>query len=286
MQQTGLDYETLSNRDFERLRTVIHTETGIHLGPEKKLMLEARVKRRLKALDIDSYGEYCSFLFQRGNTEREMVFLIDAVTTNKTDFYREPGHFEFLMERALPDLTARGEPGRPISIWSAGCSTGEEPYTLAIHLSEYARTHTGFRFRILATDISTGVLEKAQRAIYTEEVVAPVPVELRQRYLLRSKNRQERQVRVRPELRAAIEFRRLNFMDDDYGVAESMDAIFCRNVLIYFKRETQEEILRKLTRHLMPGGYLFVGHAEALHDMRLPVTPVAPSLYRKTGHGG
>jgi chemotaxis protein methyltransferase CheR len=285
MQHTGQEHEGLSNRDFERLRAFIHTEAGIALSPEKKLMLEARVKRRLKALEIESYSDYCNFLFQRGNTQREMVHLIDAVTTNKTDFFREPRHFDYLMERALPDMVARCDTGRPITIWSAGCSTGEEPYTLAILLNEYARTHSGFRFRILATDISTTVLEKARTAVYTEDVIAPVPADLRRRYFLRSKDRQSRRVRVTPDLREAVEFRRLNFMDTDYGVTERVDAVFCRNVIIYFNRETQESILQKLTRHLVPSGYLFVGHAESLHEMKLPVTPVAPSLYRKVGHG-
>ena len=167
-------------------------------------------------------------------------------------------------------------------MWSAGCSTGEEPYTLAIVLSEYALTHPGFRFRILATDISTTVLAKAERGIYSEETVAPVPAALRRRYFMRSREPGSNKVRVVPELRRLVEFRRLNFMDTDYGVSGKADAIFCRNVIIYFDRPTQERILGRLCRHLVPQGYLFVGHAEALHDMHLPLTPVAPALYRRT----
>lgn len=280
MEQTGHEHEGLTRRDFERLSAFIHAEAGILLGPEKKLMLEARVRRRLKALEIDSYGDYCAYLFQRANTRDEVVHLIDVVTTNKTDFFREPRHFDFLMERALPEF-ARRLSGQPFRIWSAGCSTGEEPYTLAMLLSEFARAQSGFRFRILATDISTAVLEKAQCAVYTEAAAAPIPMALKKRYLLRSRDPEQPRVRVAPELRAAVEFRRLNFMDDDYGVTERMDAVFCRNVIIYFNRATQEAILQKLVRHLAPGGYLFVGHAEALQEMKLPVEPVAPSLYRK-----
>jgi len=207
------------------------------------------------------------------------------VTTNKTDFFREPGHFDFLIEKALPEL-AGSIAGRQFSIWSAGCSSGEEPYTMAIVLGEYALTHPGFRFRILATDISNIVLSKAVLGVYTNDIVAPVMPALRRKYFMRSRNPGSEQVRVVPELRRTIEFRRLNFMDADYGLNERMDAIFCRNVMIYFDRQTQERILRKLSSYLLPGGFLFVGHAEALHDMNLPIEPVAPALYRRIdGHG-
>ena len=152
---------------------------------------------------------------------------------------------------------------------------------MAIVLSEYALAHPGFRFRILASDISTTVLAKAELGVYTSEVVTPVAPLLRQKYFMRSREPGSEHVRVVPELRRSIEFRRLNFMDADYGVSEKMDAIFCRNVIIYFDRATQERILLKLSNCLLPGGYMFVGHAETLHDMNLPLTPVAPALYRR-----
>jgi chemotaxis protein methyltransferase CheR len=167
-------------------------------------------------------------------------------------------------------------------VWSAGCSTGEEPYTLAMVMSEYAGTHPGFRFRIMATDISNPVLEKAAKGVYSNVDVRPVPAALKTRYLMRSRDRGSDRVRIVPELRRLVEFRRLNFMDDDYGIAEKAQAIFCRNVIIYFDRVTQQRILRNLTGHLEPGGYLFVGHAETLHELDLPLVPVAPALYRKT----
>ena len=152
---------------------------------------------------------------------------------------------------------------------------------MAIVLSEYALAHPGFRFRILASDISTTVLAKAELGVYTSEVVTPVAPLLRQKYFMRSRDRGSNLVRVAPELRRLIEFRRLNFMDADYGLSEKVDAIFCRNVIIYFDRATQERILLKLSNCLLPGGYMFVGHAETLHDMNLPLTPVAPALYRR-----
>jgi chemotaxis protein methyltransferase CheR len=272
--------DTLAGRDFARLSSLIYSEAGIRLGSEKKAMLEARLRRRLRALNLPSYARYCDYLFadDRGD---ERVHFIDVVTTNKTDFFREAGHFDFLVQTALPELTAQTAPGGPLLVWSAGCSTGEEPYTLAMVLSEYAEQHPGFRFRILATDISTEVLEKAQTGVYPTENVEPVAPALRRKYLLRSRDRASNHVRIAPELRRLVEFRRLNFMEADYALGETADAIFCRNVLIYFDRVTQERILRKLTACLTARGYLFVGHAETLHDMNLPLAQVAPALYRR-----
>ena len=224
-------------------------------------------------------------MFGHDGLKDELVSFIDVVTTNKTDFFREPKHFSFLIERALPDLTERERSGGPIVIWSAGCSSGEEPYTLAMVLSEYGLTHPGFRFRILATDISTDVLSKAELGIYSRESITPVSSELKRKYLMMSRKAGSDRVRIVPELRRLIEFRRLNFMDANYQIAETVDAIFCRNVIIYFDRATQEKVLQKLSRHLAPRGYMFVGHAETLHDMNLPLVPVAPALYRKTDAG-
>jgi chemotaxis protein methyltransferase CheR len=277
--------ECISTRDYARLCDLIYAEAGIHLGIEKKTMLEGRIRRRLKVFNLNSYAQYCDYLFGDQGLKEEIVHLIDVVTTNKTDFFREPKHFSFLVEKALPELTSANACGRPLLVWSAGCSTGEEPYTLAIVLSEYALTHPGFRFRILATDISTIVLSKAEMGIYSNDVVAPVPPALQRKYFMRSRDSSSGRVRVVPELRRTIEFRRLNFMDSNYGIAEKADAIFCRNVIIYFDRPTQERILKKLSLHLVPRGYMFVGHAETLHDMDLPLTPVAPALYRRVDAG-
>ena len=273
--------ESISSRDYTRLCDLIYQEAGIHLGTEKKIMLEVRIKRRLRSLDLSTYGEYCDYLFGHEGLKEEIVHLIDVVTTNKTDFYREPKHFDYLVEKTLPELAESNGGGRTFLAWSAGCSTGEEPYTLAIVLSEYALSHPGFRFRILATDISTTVLAKAELGVYSNEVISPVPAPLRRKYFLRSRDAGSDKVRVAPELRGLVEFRRLNFMDASYGIHEKADAIFCRNVIIYFDRPTQERILKKLSNHLTAGGYMFVGHAETLHDMDLPLAPVAPALYRR-----
>lgn len=274
--------EALSSRDFATLRSFIYTEAGICLSAEKKTMLEVRLKRRLRELHLESYRQYCDYLLGEEGLKEEKTAFLNVVTTNKTDFFREPGHFEFLQQRALPEMAARFANARPALVWSAGCSSGEEPYTLAMVLSEFCEARPGFRFGVLATDLSTRVLEKAEVGIYSTEDVEPVAPLLRRKYLLRSRERGSDRVRIVPELRKLVEFRRLNFMDNDYGLPQKADAIFCRNVIIYFDRPTQERILGRLCRYLEPGGYLFVGHSETLHEMQLPLEAVGPALYRKT----
>jgi len=273
--------ESLSSHDFARIRELIYAQAGINLGVDKKTMVEVRLKRRLRDLNMSSYRDYCEFVFSNGGIKDELVSLINVITTNKTDFFREPAHFDFLSQSGLAEMSGKLDGARALLGWSAGCSSGEEPYTLAMVLSEYAALHSGFRFKLLATDISTAMLEKGRLGIYTEECAQPIPLQLRRKYLLRSREGESRRVRIAPELRRAVEFRRLNLMDASYEMAERADFIFCRNVLIYFNRATQESILRKLIARLVPAGHLFVGHSETLHDMNLPIVPVAPALYRK-----
>src|ERR1017187_150557 len=275
--------EGLSNADFDRLRTLIYAESGINLNSDKKLMLEIRLKRRLRDLQLSSSREYCDYVFASERQEDELVHLIDAVTTNKTDFFREAGHFDYLVSQALPELLSRNGAGRKSLAWSAGCSTGEEPYTIAMGLREHANAHPGFRFSVLATDISTDVLAKARLGVFKSGLVAQVPKDIRRKYFMRSRDPESDLVRVVPELRALIEFRRVNFMDADFGLSESPEIIFCRNVIIYFDRPTQIRLLQKLTRQLAPGGYFFAGHSESLQGMDLPLVPTAPSVYRKVG---
>jgi chemotaxis protein methyltransferase CheR len=276
--------QSISNSDMGRLRTLIYAQSGINLSAEKKTMLELRLRPRLRVLAIDSYRDYCEYLFSAAGQREEIVPLLDAVSTNKTDFFREPDHFEYLKAKVLPEMIQGNGGVRPLLFWSAGCSSGEEPYTLAMVLSEYERSHPGLRFRVLATDLCTTVLEKATLAVFNAEVVAPIPSELRRRYFLRGRDRASKQVRIVPELRDLVEFRRLNFMDSDYGLREKMDVIFCRNVIIYFDRVTQEQILQKLTRQLAPGGTIFLGHSETLSGLDVPLVSVGPSTYRKP-HG-
>ena len=272
----------LSRQDFRRLSHFITEELGIKMPDSKRTMLTGRLQKRLRALQLASFADYCDFFFSSEGQEREMVHLIDAVTTNKTEFFREPGHFDYLTRYALPELQRRGRlaSGRKLHLWSAGCSTGEEPYTLAMVMAETAAA-TGCDFEILATDISCRVLEVARRAVYPLENVAPVPQPLRKKYLLKNRDRDRPLVRVIPELRSRVRFGRLNFMDEEFGLRDTQDIIFCRNVIIYFDKPTQERLVAKFCQHLNLGGYLFLGHSESLHGYQVPLTQVAPTVYRK-----
>ncbi|HWR02923.1 MAG TPA: protein-glutamate O-methyltransferase [Humidesulfovibrio sp.] len=270
----------MNDRIFERFSEFIKSELGIKMPSSKKTLLEARLQKRLRELGMGTHEEYCEYLFSPQGMENELVNLVDVVTTNTTDFFREPKHFDLLMGKVLPELHARGGSGRNVNIWSAGCSSGEEPYTLAMVLSEFARQNAGFTFSILATDISTQVLRMAVRAIYPETKIGPIPQEYRKRYLLRSKDRTRRLVRIGPDARCHVRFRRLNFMED-FSFDGQLDIIFCRNVVIYFDRPTQETLFSRFCRKLAPGGYLFIGHSESLAGMDLPLEPVAPTVYRK-----
>ncbi|MBA4373159.1 MAG: chemotaxis protein CheR [Thermodesulfovibrio sp.] len=273
----------MSTRDFSRLSEVIYKECGIKMSPVKKVMLEARLRRRLRDLCMKSFAEYCDYVLSPRGIEDELFLMINEVTTNKTDFFREPRHFEYLVSTALPQVMRMDGAGtrRNLNVWSAGCSTGEEPYTLAMVLSAFAEQCRGLKFMILATDISTKVLSKATRAVYEMKAVEPVPPAMKKKYLLRSKDRTRDLVRIAPELRALVRFRRLNFMEGDFGMREPMDIIFCRNVIIYFDRPTQERLLNRFCEHLLPGGYLFMGHSETLNGLDVPLAPVGSTVYRK-----
>lgn len=270
----------MNDRIFERFSEFIKAELGIKMPASKKTLLEARLQKRLRDLNMANHEAYCEYLFSPQGMEMELVNLVDVVTTNTTDFFREPKHFDLLLSTVLPQLFARGGQGRNVNIWSAGCSSGEEPYTLSMVLGEFARQNPGFTYSILATDISTQVLRMAVRAVYPESKIGPIPQEYRKRYLLRSKDRTRRLVRIGPEARSHVRFRRLNFMED-FSFDGQLDIIFCRNVVIYFDRATQESLFTRFCRKLTPGGFLFIGHSESLAGMNLPLEPVAPTVYRK-----
>jgi chemotaxis protein methyltransferase CheR len=271
----------LSDRDFKRLSEWIHARIGIFMGPDKKTLMEGRVKKRMRHLKIPSFRQYCEFVFSVQGKE-ETPFLIDVLTTNKTDFFREPVHFEYLNRTVLPGLAGRSG-SNTIRVWSAACSTGEEPYTLAMVLQEFVARKAGLDYTILATDISRTVLEKAEQGIYQEEIAAAVPLSLRQKYLLRSRDPENPVVRIVPELREKVWLRRLNLIADNFDISKEMDVIFCRNVMIYFDRATQEKLVQKFYRHLAPGGYLFIGHAESLSNLKTSFTYMAPTIYKKDG---
>jgi chemotaxis protein methyltransferase CheR len=273
----------LSKADFSELGQFIYTRLGIKMPDIKRGMIESRLRKRLNVLNFESYSQYCDYLFSHEGQDRELPFFIDEITTNKTDFFREPHHFEYMMEKALPDLARNRGVGinRKLMVWSSACSRGDEPYTLAMVLSEYARAHSGFDFSILATDISTRVLKTAVAGIYDSSLIEPVPQDYRRRYLLKSKDKTKQLVRIRPELRQKVVFRRLNLMDDDFQIRQNVDILFCRNVIIYFDKPTTDRLMVKLCNKLSVGGYLFMGHSELLDCNSLPVKGVAPTIYKK-----
>lgn len=276
----SVDVLELSPEGFARLAHYITGELGIKMPDSKMSLIQSRLVRRVRELGLRSIEQYGDYLLSTGDSEERDHF-INAITTNKTDFFREPEHFRYLTEIALPSMqgTDAYDP-KHIRIWSAACSSGEEPYTLAMVMSEYARIRVAIDFALLATDVSTEVLQKAQRGIYTVEQVEPVPPDMRQRYLLQSKNRANRQVRIVPSLRQKISFHRLNFMAPNYRIRECFDMIFLRNVLIYFDKQTQEVVVNKVCSHLKPGGYLFVSHSESLSELNVRVKRVHTSIHR------
>jgi chemotaxis protein methyltransferase CheR len=273
--------DRLSKRNFDLLSKFIYDYSGIKMPLNKVTMLEGRLRRRLRAAGIASFDGYCDYLFKQGGLESEAVYLIDAVTTNKTDFFREPKHFEYMVQAALPNLL-KTYADRRLRIWSSACSTGAEPYTLAMVTNEFLSASAPERdYFILATDLSTDVLQKGQRGIYQNDLLQPVPSDMMRKYVMRSSDPVRQEMRITPKLRSKVGFARLNLMDDRYPVGDPMHIVFCRNVLIYFDKPTQNHVLSRLCDSLLPGGYLFVGHSETVTGFDLPIKQVANTVFQR-----
>jgi chemotaxis protein methyltransferase CheR len=266
----------ISTQEYDRIRTLLYEESGISLGDNKQPLVVSRLSKRLRELHIDSFEAYYEFVTQDGSGD-EFTRMLDLLSTNKTDFFREPKHFEFLREQILPTL----EPEKRIRIWSSACSTGEEPYTIAMTLHESVKAPAQWDFSVLATDISTRVLAHAAAGLYEEERIRTVPPDVVRRHFLKGKDKSAGLVKVKPHLSKIIKFRRLNLMSDTFPLKSSLDLIFCRNVMIYFDRPTQERLVNKFYRHLKPGGHLFIGHSESLQWVNHPFKTIAPTIYRK-----
>ena len=272
-QDEGLNIVT-----FHRLAAFIYEYSGVKMPPSKITMLEGRLRRRLRATGLSNFEEYCDHLFDKDG-EGELVNFIDAVTTNKTDFFREPRHFDVMQGPVLSDLADRGH--REIRAWSSACSTGAEPYTMAMILEEAVARRDIDSYAILATDLSSDVLQQAHRAVYDAQFLDPVPQELASKYLMQPLARHRTEMRVSPKLRRRVSFARLNLMDESYPVGDAMHMIFCRNVLIYFDKQTQRKVLSRLCECLLPGGFLFIGHSESIAGLDLPVRQVANTVFAK-----
>ncbi|HMI66481.1 MAG TPA: CheR family methyltransferase [Cyclobacteriaceae bacterium] len=281
-QKSDLGLPAMTIPEFNRLAALIYEQSGIRITLPKKIMLESRLSKRLRTLAISSYSGYLDFIQSREGQE-EIIPMIDAVSTNKTDFFREPHHYEVLVRLCLPFLQQQNAAKEKwtLNVWSAACSTGEEPYTLAIVLSE-SSLQPGVDFSILASDISTHVLEKAIAAVYPRDRVDHMPQTILKKYFLKSKDQKHPTVKPVAGIRKKVQFCRVNFMDTVLDVSTVMDIIFCRNVLIYFDRKTQEDVIVKLLGKLKVGGFLFIGHSESLHGMPLPLKLVHPTVYQKT----
>ena len=272
----------LSEQELKRVSDFIGAEVGIQLPMSKRTLVESRLSKRLRVLGFDDFKSYLDHTLTSKEGALEKLQLIDVLTTNKTSFYREPDHFEYMVQHAIPDITKNnGGARREINVWCAGCSTGEEAYTLSIELNEVAATPEKIAFNILATDISHTCLSKASRGIYTDRQAESIPVELRKKYLLRSRNADEALVQMGPKLRHRIQFKSLNLMDSRFDVRRDMDIIFCRNVMIYFNNELREGLVARFESHLAKGGYLFVGHSESLNGIKTTLEQVAPMVYKK-----
>ncbi len=275
---------TLSDQHFDYLSKLIETKIGIRLPPNKRTMVEGRLRKRMKALGLASVETYGDYIFEDGALDEELPHLIDCMTTNKTDFFREPNHFNILINHILPEMlevAALGQ-GRHVKIWSAASSIGAEAFTIAMVLDQALRGRGRNSYSILGTDICTDVLHQASRAIYPLEMIAPVPQEMQRRYFMRARDTRRAEVRVVPELRRNVVFRHLNLMDPTYPVDRDIDVIFCRNILIYFAKPIQDVVVSRLISHLRPGGYLVLGHSESMAGGNHPdIAQVVPTVFRK-----
>ncbi|MCW3806415.1 CheR family methyltransferase [Plebeiibacterium marinum] len=271
----------LSSKDFEAFSQFIYSEFGIKMPPVKRIMLQGRLLKRIRELNMNSYTEYKDYLFSNDGQREEIFNFLNVVTTNKTDFFREPVHFDFLKSTVLPAFVEK-QSREPFKIWSAGCSSGEELYTLAITLNEFSANNPGFHYNMLGTDISQNVLSKAAKGIYPLNKVDIIPLELKKKYFLKSKDTNNPTVKVRPELQRNLSLKYLNLMDSSFSaINEKYDVVFCRNVLIYFDRQTQESVINKLSSHVKSDGYFFIGHSESLTGMDVPLEHIKPTIFRK-----
>lgn len=275
---SSLQVLDLSEKDFLSFSRLVYEKAGINLHQGKKELLRARLAKRIRELGFESFSQYYEHVTGDGSGE-EILHMLDCVATNLTRFFREEAHFQFLAETVYPEVQEALRMGNQdafFRVWSAACSTGEEPYSLAMHAGSYL----GWNFHILATDISTKALDKAKKGIYPLSCLSEVPSWMIRKFFLKGHGPREGCVRLKPEIRSKVTFQRHNLMDPP-PFQEEMDVISCRNVLIYFDRATQKRVVESLSRALKPGGYLLVGHAESLNGALPQLRYVRPAVYRK-----
>lgn len=273
------NHRPLSDREFQRIRELAHRKFGLDLKQGKQQLVAARLGKKLRSGGFGSFSEYFDYVIE-DDTGEALIGMIDALTTNFTSFLREPSHFDFLRERVLPGLAGRDR----IDIWSAAGATGEEPYTLVFVVLDALGDGARHKLHVLATDISTRALETARKGIYPAERFEGIPAEWRRRFLLRGEGNWQGHYRVKPEVRSQVEFRRLNLVETISHV-HPFPAIFCRNVMIYFDKPTQQKVISQMAQWLEPEGYLFIGHSESLTAVEHSLEYVRPAVYRKPKDG-
>jgi chemotaxis protein methyltransferase CheR len=265
------------SEEIEFIIAFIYERSRIRLHDGKEALIRARLGKRMRLLGIGTLREYCAYI-RSAEGQDEVQSAIDALTTNYTHFLREESHFQFLVKTALPALLTRGQ--RRFKVWSAACATGEEPYTIGMYLAEHFPLAEGWDWRVVASDISTKALAVAQQGVYAEERIRQVPDAWLRRHFQLGHGRWEGHYRVKASLAGRIEFRQLNLLEP-YEHGDPFEIAFCRNVMIYFDRPTQEQLVTRLARFLVPRGYLLIGHSESLNGLDVPVHCLRPSIYQK-----
>lgn len=273
----------ITDQEFRKFQDLILEKTGIRLGGQKRDLVLSRLTKRLRILNIQTFEDYYQYLSQEENRD-EITSMINRITTNVTNFYRENHHFEVLREISLNQIAKRkvAEGTRKIRIWSAGCSTGQEPYTIAFTLADFFQGHVGWDIKILATDLDTEVLATGEKGIYSKEAVTNIPpVQLKQ-YFKKGKRGNDGFFQVRPQIKNMVVFRQLNLTMERFPIRGPLDVIFCRNVIIYFDKETKANLVGKFYNLLDKGGYLFMGHSESLIAMKEQFNYVHNTVYQKS----
>lgn len=271
----------ITDREFALFQSLIYEQAGIHLRPVKKALLVGRVSRRLRQLGLDSFLKYHRYLKEE---PKEIVKLLDLICTNETQFFREPKQFEYLEDVIIPrwiEMAKAGKRSRHIRIWSAGCSTGEEPYSIAMMLLYRLRPEDGWKIDIIASDLSTKVLDIARSGVWPIERSEHIPKKLLKKFMLRGVGPSDGVMKARPELARTINFRRVNLNSDRYPFHGLFDLVFCRNVLIYFDAASKKKVVEKLLDRMAFDGYLFLGHSEGLNGTVDQVRTVIPNVYSK-----
>jgi chemotaxis protein methyltransferase CheR len=285
-----MEQYTLTDTEFRLFRELIYNLCGIALNDNKRVLVQSRLQKRLREHQLTRFSEYYDLIQRQGEAGSELGVLVNCITTNKTDFFREPHHFEFVAQKVVPEVVQRaayGELPRRLRVWHAGCSTGEEPYSLAMTLTDALQGQGSWDVRQIASDIDTVVLAHAESGIYDQEKVAQIPELTLRKYFLRGRAERSGFYKVRPELRAQIKFMQINLLDKTWPFPANVqfDMIFCRNVVIYFDKPTQRALFARYQQALRPGGYLFIGHSESLLGISESFDSLGKTIYRLPDQG-